>query len=104
MILNKSFWRCREKQVICAGIRSHGFFDRRWNKYLSFANQFELKLISNQPIVIDHATGLAWHQSGSALPLVYSEAGQWLEDLNKKGYAGYSNWKPPTAKELEPDV
>ena len=80
-------------------IKSHRFFDKRWNKYQSFSNQFELQAIEDHKIVIDHATSLAWHQSGSELPMPYTEAKLWIENLNKKGYAGYYNWRLPTLEE-----
>jgi hypothetical protein len=75
------------------------FFDRRWNRYHSFPNKFERKVINDQVVVIDHATGLAWHQSGSDIPIVFPEVKKWLDDLNKKGYAGYFNWRLPTVEE-----
>ncbi|MCP5054702.1 MAG: DUF1566 domain-containing protein [bacterium] len=80
-------------------VKANGFFDRRWNKFRSFPNKFELKVIAGQKIVVDHATGLAWHQSGSTTDMGYHEAERWVKSLNVKGYAGYKTWRLPTLAE-----
>jgi hypothetical protein len=95
----RSQYKTLDDDEIKSMVKNRGFFDRRWNKYHSFANDFELKTVNNQAVVIDHATGLVWHQSGSEMPVVFSEVKPWLDALNRKGYAGYSNWRLPTIEE-----
>ncbi len=71
-------------------------------------NSFESKSVNEESIVIDHATGLIWHQSGSDDEMDWQKAKQWVKDLNDKGYAGYSDWRLPTVEEaislLEPNI
>ncbi len=80
-------------------IKGKGFFDKYWNKSGSFDNQYESKKIKNEKIVIDHATGLIWHQSGSMDFLNLTEAGEWLDELNVSKYAGINTWRLPTLEE-----
>ena len=67
---------------------------------------YEVKTINDDKVVIDHATGLMWHQSGSERYLAWRRAIRWVEDLNVKAYAGYNDWRMPTLEEaallLEP--
>lgn len=82
-----------------AMVKKLNFYEKRHNKFRSFANKFEPKTMGGEKIVIDHATGLVWHQSGSEAPLTYQGARQWLKELNQKGYGGYHNWRLPTLEE-----
>jgi len=72
-----------------------------------FSNQFELKTIQGDAVVIDHASGLMWQQSGSSEYMNYEEAKKWIEDLNNKGFAGFRDWRLPTLEEamslMEPE-
>lgn len=71
-------------------------------------NSYEEKSVGEDSVIIDHATGLIWHQSGSDKEMDWPEAKQWVKDLNDKGYAGYSDWRLPTVEEaislMEPDI
>jgi hypothetical protein len=40
-----------------------------------------------------------WHQSGSEEYMKYSEIEQWILALNRRKYAGYSDWRLPTLEE-----
>jgi hypothetical protein len=82
-------------------IKQKGFFDGYVNRSGNFANQYVSKTISGDKVVIDRATGLMWHQSGSSTSsyLSYEEARQWIRDLNNRVYAGYSDWRLPTVEE-----
>ncbi len=59
-------------------------------------NDFEVQ----GEIVINHATGLTWQQSGSQKELTYSQAQDYIKQLNRKRFAGYSDWWLPTVAEL----
>lgn len=76
-----------------------GFFDKYWNKAGDFKNNFESKKINQDEIVIDYATGLMWHPSGSLKFVNLEEARDWIAELNKENYAGYSDWRLPTLEE-----
>lgn len=53
-------------------------------------------MVNGDKVVIDHATGLMWHQSGSLQTMNWGETYQWVRELNRQKYAGYSNWKLST--------
>ena len=71
-------------------------------------HDYNLKAIKGDVVVVDNATGLMWHQSGSDNHLKWEEIQEWVEDLNsEEGYAGYQDWRLPTLEEaaslLEPN-
>ena len=72
----------------------YGFFG-----YSTVTHRYENKSINEESVVINHATGLMWHQSGSDKGMVWNEAKQWVKDLNGRGYAGYTDWRLPTVEE-----
>ena len=69
-------------------------------------HNYNLKTIRGDKVVLDHATGLMWHQNGSDKNINYKKAKKWLMTLNRSGYAGYNDWRLPTVEEaaslLEP--
>jgi len=87
-------------------LKRKNFFSKRydWNKNFcnprgDFANEYEVKTIRGDKVVLDHATGLMWHQSGSEKSLYYRNGKLWIDELNRRGYAGYSDWRLPTLEE-----
>ena len=63
-------------------------------------HDYSLKAVSGDVVVVDNATGLMWHQSGSDDWMSWDEAKEWVEDLNsEEGYAGYQDWRFPTVDE-----
>lgn len=62
-------------------------------------HKYELKAIDYDEVVIDHTTGLMWHQNGSERFKDKEKIAQWIDDLNLKGYAGYKDWRLPSAEE-----
>lgn len=62
-------------------------------------HDYKSKTINGDRVVIDYATGLIWHQSGSSNYMKWEEVRQWVKDLNRRGYAGYSDWRLPTVEE-----
>ena len=95
----RSHYKVLSKQEVLKLIRDKGFFDRYWNKSGDFQNQFEAKTINENKVIIDQATGLIWHQSGSHKFLNLEEAQEWIAVLNDKGYAGFKDWRLPTLEE-----
>jgi hypothetical protein len=96
--LRKEYKTLSEKEAK-AMMKERGFFHRDWNKRRSFPNQFEQKNQNDEPVIIDGATGLVWHQGGSINPLSHRGALDWIAQLNRQNYAGYSNWRLPTLEE-----
>ena len=80
----------------------YGFFG-----YSTVTHRYENKPINEDSVVINHATGLMWHQSGSDKYFSWKRAKKWIDKLNKEGYAGFQDWKLPTVEEaaslLEPE-
>jgi len=60
---------------------------------------YEKKSINGNDVVIDHATGLMWHQSGSVNYMRWNDAREWIRVLNNRGYASFKNWRLPTLDE-----
>ncbi len=80
-------------------LKRRGFFDSRWNKSGGFENEYESRIINGDKVVLDHAAGLMWHQSGSKRYMKYGKAKQWVDELNRRGYAACSDWRLPTLEE-----
>jgi len=59
-------------------------------------NQFE----AQGEVVVDHATGLMWQQSGSPNAMNYTDAQQYIRQLNQRRFGGYADWRLPTMPEL----
>jgi hypothetical protein len=63
-------------------------------------HDYNPKAIRGDKVVVDSATGLMWHQSGSDEYMKWNKAKEWIEDLNsEEGYAGYQDWRLPTVDE-----
>ncbi|MFQ5688504.1 MAG: DUF1566 domain-containing protein [Candidatus Scalindua sp.] len=75
------------------------FYDSVWNKGGDFTNDYEAQVVNGDKVVIDHATGLMWHQSGSLQTMNWGETYYWIRELNRQKYAGYRNWRLPTIDE-----
>jgi len=80
-------------------VKKYNFYDKFDNKTGDFANDYEMKIINEDRVIIDHATGLMWHQSGSNHCLSWEGSKEWISNFNKKGYAGYNDWRLPTMEE-----
>jgi serine/threonine-protein kinase len=50
--------------------------------------------------VTDYATGLMWQKSGSSVYMEYPNVQDYLRELNRGRFAGYSDWRLPTVEEL----
>ncbi len=73
---------------------SQGFFGHSTIKH-----DYEVDTIKDEKVVIDHATGLMWHQSGSYNNISWKRAKKWVRELNGQAYAGFSDWRLPTLEE-----
>lgn len=74
---------------------------KQWGFYgnSTIKHDYLLKTIGNDKVVIDHATELMWHQSGSTYGMNWEKAKRWVKLLNKRGYAWYYDWRLPTVEE-----
>ena len=70
--------------------------DDNWRPLEYKENDYEDK----GDIVLDHATGLMWEKSGSSDEFFVSETQEYIQALNKNGFAGYKDWRLPTIDEL----
>ena len=75
------------------------YLDKDWKPRIYTENKFDVKTINDDKVVVDHATGLTWQQSGSKEFMTYDEARRYIAQLNRGKFAGYSNWRLPTLKE-----
>lgn len=78
-------------------LTNYGFYDRVRNPYGSFKNEL---LAQNEEIAIDQKTGLMWQRTGSLSRMSFVGAKSYIEELNEKKFAGYTNWRLPTIEEL----
>ena len=82
---------------ITAMLKEYNFYDRVRNPGGAFKNA----LIENQNgTVTDQATGLMWQTGGSTGYFEKKGAKKYIQELNRQGFAGYSNWRLPTVEEL----
>ncbi len=51
-------------------------------------------------VIVDHATGLMWQQSGLEEPVSYAVALYYVARLNEEKFAGHDDWRMPTVEEL----
>jgi len=65
----------------------------------TITHSYGLKLVNSDNVVIDHATGLMWHQPGSDEKMEWEEAKKWVRELNVQGHFGYNDWRLPTLEE-----
>lgn len=70
--------------------------DGDWRPLAYIQNTFE----DRGNVVIDHATGLMWQKSGSDQLMLYQDAQASLNQLNREGFAGHTDWRLPTIPEL----
>jgi hypothetical protein len=75
----------------------HDFFDSSRNPSGSFVNSF---LDNNDGTVTDRTTGLMWQKSGSSSSVENRGAKDYIKQLNRQKFAGYSDWRMPTVDEL----
>ena len=77
-------------------LKKYRLFDRGFNKNGDFQNEYDVKSINGDKVVIDDATGLMWHQNGSDEDVSWNVAKDWVRSLR---YAGYNDWRLPTVEE-----
>ncbi len=81
-----------ERQHLSLYVKADGYAGTYIN------NRFEAQ--EEGKVVVDHATGLMWQQSGSDREIIYQETEQYVQELNDEKFAGYADWRLPTVEEL----
>jgi len=98
--LRSSYKRLSESQVLSiSNVSIRSKYEGGFYCHSTIKHKYEKRLINGDSVVIDHATGLMWHQSGSDSSMEWKQAKKWVKGLNEKGYAGYYDWRLPTAEE-----
>ena len=90
-------------------IKANGFCDAGWNKKANgISHDYEEFTFVGDRVVIDYATGLMWQQAGSSEYMSYYNTEEWIEELNREGFAGFHDWRLPTLEEamslVEPNM
>ena len=75
----------------------YDFFERYKNTKGGFVNDF---VDNKDGTITDKATGLMWQKSGSSSSLENRRAKDYIKQLNRQRFAGYSDWRMPTIEEL----
>jgi hypothetical protein len=84
---------------LAAALTKNGLFDAALNPAgAGVSNRYEVEVRYEARIVRDAATGLVWQVDGSR-GLDYAAAEARLDALNAQNFAGYSDWRLPTAEE-----
>ena len=87
-----------------AVLDKYGFYATCWNYNGDFCNpegDFENDFSENHDgTLTDRATGLMWQQGGSSEPVTWQETKTYVEEVNRKAFAGYSDWRLPSVEEL----
>jgi hypothetical protein len=78
-------------------LKKHNFYDRDLNKHGSFANDF---VENGDGTTTDNSTGLMWQKVGSSRAKMWKRARTYVKQLNKRQFAGYSDWRLPTIEEF----
>ncbi len=79
-------------------LKTRGFYASNWNPGgKGIVHQYELQLDGR--VVFDGATGLMWDQSGSSESMIYKNAKMYVDRLNQKKYADFTDWRLPTLEE-----
>jgi len=92
------------KEDLRSMLYRYHFYSTCWNYNGDFCNpegDFENYFVDNRnETVTDKATGLMWQKGGSSKAMTWMEAREYVNKLNKQGFAGYSDWRVPTVEEL----
>jgi hypothetical protein len=87
------------EERLTATLIERGLYDARLNPAgAGIDNRFETVVQGDDVVVRDATTGLVWQRGGtSGLDLAGADTA--LARLNERGYAGYRDWRLPTAEE-----
>lgn len=89
--------RAENQRIIAARARTLFDLDDLYRPNSYIQHEF---VVMQRDLVMDKATGLIWQQSGSAYPLNWKLAEEYIEELNRMQWGGYQGWRLPTVNEL----
>ncbi len=99
IVLRKTPGALSEEEVKIM-LAKKNFYDRNWNKDSKGINHnYVEQTLNGDKIVLDKITSLMWQKSGSPNYLVYSDAENYIRELNNKSFAGFTDWRLPTLEE-----
>ncbi|MCI0514327.1 DUF1566 domain-containing protein [candidate division KSB1 bacterium] len=88
-----------EAQVINM-LRTHNFYASDWHDQGRGAvNDYLIEEHAGGKVILDRVSGLMWQQAGSPQPFRTQAAAEYIQQLNQKKFAGYTDWRLPTLKE-----
>jgi len=91
-------------EAVKSMLTTHRFYATCWNYNSDFCNpdgDFENQFQENPDgTVTDKATGLMWQKEGSRDTLTWIAAREYADRVNGGRFAGFSDWRIPTAEEL----
>ena len=77
-----------------------GCYEKRRNPAgKGFAHRYAARAIGDAVVVEDGATGLTWQKVASSEPMTIERAAAYVDDLNGRRFAGFTDWRLPTAEE-----
>jgi hypothetical protein len=85
------------KRDIKTRVKRCNFFDKKLNENGDYPNDF---VENGNGTVTDRSTGLMWEQKGSEKEESFHSATKYVQELNKKKFAGYDDWRIPAIEEL----
>jgi Novel STAND NTPase 1/Protein of unknown function (DUF1566)/CHAT domain len=81
-------------------IKKLGYYDKFRNlDGKGIKHKYKTVKRHDKKLVVDHATGLTWQQSGSEDSIDYAAAEKYILDLNSQNFAGHNDWRLPTLEE-----
>lgn len=105
-LLQKPLYQLRFKgqkldwDVVKTMLQRYDFYESRINTNGQGALHFyELRKIEGDQVVVDHACGLMWEQSGSKKRMQFNDSKKYINDLNSKRFAGFRDWRLPILEE-----
>ena len=98
-IVLRSRYKTLDEDDVVAALKKHNLYDSRWNPFGEFDNRYVIQTIQGDTVLVDEATGLIWHPSGSPHSMLIDKVQSWLDDFNAEGYAGFHDWRLPTLEE-----
>ena len=95
------------EQEVTEILKKYNFYCKEysWNKIFcnphghGFANNFELRVINGDSIVIDFSSRLMWQKGGSLEYMHFTDMELGLSKGYRNHYAGYTDWRLPTLEE-----
>jgi hypothetical protein len=75
-----------------------GFFDKVRNAAAAgIVHRYEPQVVGSDQVIVDRATGLMWQKGGSDRAMTAD--GDYVDRLNRERFAGFTDWRMPTAEE-----